>query len=154
MIHASTIRTYAEADHDVAIAIFLAAVRASPDYDADQIAAWGQVDHAQWIARRQGREAWIAEVAGAPAGFADLEPDGHVDRMFVRPEHQRQGVARALLDTVEAVARADGIPRVFTEASFAARGFFAAHGFVLIAPQTVELRGQTFRNFRMEKRLA
>ena len=35
-----TIRAYLAADHDAALAIFDAAVRASRDYDAAQIAAW------------------------------------------------------------------------------------------------------------------
>ena len=148
-----TIRAYLASDHDAALAIFDAAVRASRDYDAAQIAAWARVDRAQWIARRNDRKAWIAEVNGVAAGFADLEPDGHVDRLFVDPAMQRRGVAHALLGEIEAAARAQGNVRLFTEASIAARGFFAAHGFALIAAQTVALRGQRFRNFRMEKPL-
>ncbi len=88
------------------------------------------------------------------AGFSDLEADGHLDMMFVDPRFQGRGVATALLERVEAEARSLSLSRIFTEASITARPFFERRGFRLIAPQTVELRGQRLVNFRMEKGLA
>ncbi len=43
--------------------------------------------------------------------------------------------------------------RLHTEASITARPFFERCGFLLVAEQTVALRGQQFVNFRMEKPL-
>jgi putative acetyltransferase len=40
-----------------------------------------------------------------------------------------------------------------TEASLTARPAFEANGYRVIAAQTVRFNGQSFRNFRMEKRL-
>lgn len=84
-------------------------------------------------------------------GFTDLEPDGHLDMMFVHAAHQRAGIATALLATVEAAACTQGLRRIFTEASITARPFFERRGFSVIARQSVEKRGQHFTNFRMEK---
>jgi hypothetical protein len=47
-----------------------------------------------------------AEVEARIAGFSDLAPDGHVDMLYVDPDFQRRGVARALLEHIEqALAR-------------------------------------------------
>ena len=91
---------------------------------------------AAWAARFEGRFAVVAEpdpeADGRPAGFADLEPDGHIDRFFVSADHQRRGVGRALLDALLAEARRLGLARVFTEASLTARPFFERHGFAVL----------------------
>jgi len=152
------IRPYRPADVDLLIDIFLSAVRetASRNYTAAQIAAWtGQrTDRDQWLARRASRPTWVAEAGGEIAGFTDLEPDGHVDMLFVHPAWQRRGVAGALLRHVEDQARAAGLGRLFTEASITARPVFERHGFRVVAAQDVAIGGQLLRNFRMEKRFA
>ena len=153
---ALAIRPYRASDLDGVIAIFLRAIRevASRDYDQAQIDAWAQVDRDAWAPRRLSRPTWVVAVGEALAGFADLEPNGHLDMMFVHPGHQRRGVATALLAAVEAAAREQGLTRLSTEASITAHPFFEARGFSVITPQLVEKRGQVLRNFRMAKTLA
>jgi putative acetyltransferase len=151
------IRAYVADDLDTAIALFTRSVRevASRDYGPEQIAAWApeEVDRDRWAARLGGRPTFVATIAGEMAGFSDLEPDGPIDMLFVHADHQGRGVAGALLRHIEAQAAAQGLARMFTEASLTARGVFEHHGFEVIAAQDVALRGQTLRNFRMEKRL-
>jgi len=147
------IRPYRATDLDAIIEIFLRAIRevASKDYDAAQISAWAKVDRAAWAACRLSRPTWLAVLDREPVGFSDLEPDGHLDMMFVHPAHQGVGVATRLLATVEATARARQIDRLFTEASITARPFFEKRGFRVLASQRVEKRGEFLVNFRMEK---
>ena len=151
------IRLYGPGDLDRVIQLFHASVRriAIRDYTEDQVKAWApdEPDRERWAARRASRPTWVAEVDGALAGFTDLEPDGHVDMMFVHPDHQGRGVAGALLRTVEAEAARLGLDRLFTEASITARPFFERKGFSVITPQTVSVRGQDLVNYRMGKRL-
>ena len=151
------IRAYAPEDVDACAALFTRAVRegAARDYDAAQGAAWApdEIDRARWAARLGGRPTWVATVGGGIAGFSDLEPDGHIDMLFVHPDHQGRGVAATLLDWIEARAAEAGIQRLFTEASLTARGFFEKRGFRVIVAQDVPLRGQVLRNYRMEKTL-
>ncbi len=150
-----SVRDYRPTDLDAVIAIFQGAIReiASKDYNQAQVGAWAQVDRGGWGERRLSRPTWVAILDQALAGFTDLEPDGHLDVMFVHPAHQGLGVATLLLETVETAASARGIPRLFTEASITARPFFEKRGFSLIAAQLVEKRGQTLTNFRMQKNL-
>jgi len=86
-------------------------------------------------------------------GFADLAPCGRLDMMYVHPAHQRIGVATVLLESVEAAARAQRLGHLFTDASITARPFFERRGFSIAWPQQVTARGQSFTNFRMQKRL-
>lgn len=151
------IRAYSEADLDALIDLFTSSVRqvASRDYSPAQIEAWAPVavNREQWATRLGSRPTYVAEASGQIVGFSDLEPDGHIDMLFVHADHQGQGVARALLDHITARAHEQGIARLFTEASITARLFFERNGFDQIEAQDVELRGQSFRNYRMAKSL-
>ncbi len=149
------VRLYVPADVDALIDLFRQAVRriAIRDYSEAQVRAWAPdvADRQSWVERRASRPTWVAEIDGRVAGFTDLEPDGHLDMMYVHPDHQGQGVARALLAQVEEAAAAQKLARLFTEASITARPFFEKKGFRLITPQTVHVRGQDLVNYRMEK---
>jgi putative acetyltransferase len=149
------IRLYRPDDVDALIDIFRASVRqvARRDYSEEQVLAWAPdaIDRTGWVEQYASRPAWVAEIEDRPVGFSDLEPDGHLDMMFVHPDHQGRGVASALLAEVESAARHQGIDCLHTEASITARPFFERRGFQLLAPQTVSLRGQRFINYRMEK---
>jgi GNAT superfamily N-acetyltransferase len=65
--------------------------------------------------------------------FIDLEPDGHIDRLFRAPEAVGQHIASRLYDGIEAAARAQGIGRLYTEASELARRFFERKDFIVLA---------------------
>ncbi len=151
------VRRFAPTDLQAIVELLRASVRriARRDYSEEQVRAWAP-DEVDWEARARrhaSRPTWVAEIGGRVAGFADLEPDGHLDFLYVHPEHQRTGVARALLQTVEAAARDLRLSRLFAEVSITARPFFEAMGFRLVAEQTVRVRGEALTNFRMEKSL-
>jgi putative acetyltransferase len=152
-----SIRAYAPSDLSAMIEIFRASVRvvARRDYSERQVMAWApeEIDCAAWAKRYRHRQGWVAEVDGVLAGFSDLEPNGHLGMMYVHPDHQRCGVASALLGQIEEAARAQGLDRLYTEASITARPFFERRGFRLIAQQTVMVRGEELVNYRMEKPL-
>lgn len=149
------IREYEPADLDALIDVFRAAIMqtASANYSEAQRTAWAQVDTAAWSERRLSRPTWLAEVNGSVAGFTDLEPNGHLDMMYVHPRFARFGVATALLDTAEHHARKLGLARIYSEVSLTARPFFERHGFRVVEPERVHRNGQWFDRFRMEKAL-
>ena len=157
MSGAITLRPYRPDDCDALVALFRAAVRkvAIRDYTAAQVEAWApeHIDGAAWDARRRSRPTWVAELDGRIAGFTDLEADGHIDMLFVSPDHQGRGIATALYCQVGAAAREAKLSRLYTEASITARPFFARHGFRVIAEQTVHRREVALVNYSMEKQL-
>lgn len=152
-----SIRPYRAADTPDLVALIRASIRSVPehDYSGWQGQAWASAisDEARFAARCASRSTWVAETEGCIAGFSDLESDGHIDMLYVRPDFQRRGVARVLLAQVEKAARETDLHRLYTEASVTARAVFEARGFRVISPQTVTVGGESMINYRMEKRL-
>jgi putative acetyltransferase len=151
------VRQFRSDDVDTLIALFRDSVRvvARRDYTQEQVMAWApdDVDRGAWRSRCGARETFVAEIGDSIVGFTELERDGHLDMMFVHPEHQGRGVASALLAHVESAARCLDLARIYTEASVTARPFFEHRGFCMIASQLIRIRGQEFPNYRMEKPL-
>lgn len=146
------LRPYRPEDAPALLALFKDTIRRvnSRDYDPGQVAAWASddIDPSAWARRFEGRFVVVAE---GPSGFAELEPDGHIDRFYVAADHQRMGVGRAMLDALVAEARRRGLGRLHVEASITARPFFESRGFATLARQVVECRGAELTNYRMER---
>lgn len=126
---ALSIRDYRAGDADSTLALFQRAVRevAARDYNPAQLEAWaGHIDRNVWTNSLERQFTWIVTRGDTPAGFASLTDHGHLDMLFVSPEHQRCGVASRLLSTAEQAARQRGIIRLTTEASLTALPFFKA----------------------------
>lgn len=153
-----TLRAYLPTDAPLLLDLFRDTIRRvnARDYAPDQISAWASdtIDLAHWASRFRGRFVLVAMESNRPVGFAELETNGHIDRVYVAADCQRQGVGRSLLVALVDEARRVGITRLFTEASITARAFFEAQGFLLLAQQVVMCRGAEFINFRMERILA
>ena len=152
-----TIRPYAAADVTALTNLFRASVRqiASRDYTASQVLAWAPdfIDETHFGRQCESKLTWVGLIEGHIAGFSDLEPDGHIDMLYVHPDWQRRAVARALFQHVEEQARKAYLQRLYTESSITARPVFGAMGFGIVAPQTVTVRGESFENYRMAKYL-
>ena len=150
-----TLRPYQCDDAPALLALFRDTIRRvnSRDYSPAQIAAWApeNIDTVSWSERFDGLYVPVAEEAGRVVGFAELEQDGHIDRVYVSADHQRRGIGQQLLAAVVAEARGAGIARLFTEASITARPFFEAQGFIVLTPQVVTCRGAELVNYRMER---
>lgn len=125
------------------------------DYTPAQLDAWApkEPDRLRWRRKWDTSLVWAAWQDGELAGFANLEPPDHLDCLYVSARHQRQGVATALAQKMEQLARESGASRLRVEASLTARGFFARRGYQELRRQQVPLRGQQLTNFIMEKPL-
>jgi len=91
----------------------------------------------------------VAERGGAVIGFMTLRADGYIDLAYVAPGHMGQGIAKQLY--VSIVAKALGLTRLMSEASYPARRFLERQGWTLIREQTVICKGVSMMNFVMEK---
>ena len=123
------------------------------DYSPEQIDTWAPEppDLEHWRGRLSALMVLVAEQGPEITGFAALEPDGHLDLLYVHHHFQRRGIATTLCRRIEAEALVCSLDRIFTGASLTARPFFENAGFRMITPQTVTHRGVPFQNYRMEK---
>lgn len=88
------------------------------------------------------------------AGFADLQPSGCIDPLFVAGDYAGRGVGRALMAQIHPAAQRAGMVRLWADVSLSAEPFFQRSGFVVEVRQPVALRGQVLVNARMTKALA
>lgn len=149
------IRPYRPGDAPALRHVFEEAVHrlAAADYTEAQRHAWAP-RHASaevWAARMDALRPFVAEIGGAVAGYADLQPEGLIDHLFVAPAFARQGVGRALLEHVLDAARTRTIPSVYANVSRTAEPLFRALGFAVEARQTVVRAGVTLGNARMRR---
>ena len=151
------VRPYASLDLDALIALFQRSVRivARRDYTLEQVFSWAPqaIGRERWALRLAASSTWVATFGERPAGFISLEPEGHLDMLYVDPDFQSRGIASRLLHRLEASAEARGLARLFTEASITARPFFERRGFRVVEAQTVTRRGQQLTNYRMERQI-
>ena len=153
------VRPFRDSD-DVDVAkIFFTAVHqiASAHYSVEQILAWApaipSTDRYQERAG-DGRTMLVAvDDHDIPIAYGDLEPDGHIDHLYCRPDHSRTGVAAVLYRELERTARSAGISRLYVEASEPARRFFERQGFEVEARNEFDLNGVAIHNWRMAKKL-
>jgi putative acetyltransferase len=154
-----TIRGYDPRDAAGLADVFFRSVRqvALSDYTAAQVAAWAPEPPAPEQVHRTAGDGRLTLVAvdddDRVVGFTNLEPDGHIDHLFVAPEAAGHGIASRLYEAIEEAARKQGISRLFTEASELARRVFQRKGFVVLERQDKVLREVPIYNYKMAKDL-
>jgi putative acetyltransferase len=153
------IRQYRPDDAASIAAIFFHPVREAGlrDYSGAQVEAWApeMPDAGRFDARaRDGRVVLVAvDEDNEPIAYGDLEPTGHIDHLYCRPEYVGTGVASALYDELELKALALRLPKLFVEASEAARRLFLRKGFSEIERREFPVRGVMIHNYLMAKLL-
>ena len=152
------IRDFRPADAAALAALFHTSVReiGLRDYTAAQVWAWSPVapDSADYLRRAEERLILVAEnERGEPVGYADLEPDGHIDHLYCRPDTMGTGVGSALVAALEGAANERGIAALYVEASEAARRLLERRGFTVTARNEFEVNGVPIHNYRMIKSL-
>jgi putative acetyltransferase len=154
-----TMRAYVAADAEPLAAIFYASVREAGrrDYSAEQVAAWAPAPPSLERVRARAGDGRVLLVAvntrGEPVAYGDLEADGHIDHLFCRPDVVGTGVASRLYDELEAVARRQGLRRLYVEASEAARRLFLRKGFSIVRRRDFAIHGVAIHNYAMAKAL-
>ncbi|MDO5069414.1 MAG: GNAT family N-acetyltransferase [Neisseria zoodegmatis] len=119
-------------------------------YSEQEKSAWLQgADSAGfWQKRIECGGIRLAVHGGRGLGFIEYLPaTGHINALFTDPEHQRQGIAAALLSAVLPLQEAG--KNVTADASKAALDFFKKQGFVLQYENQVPRNGLALTNYRM-----
>ena len=101
------------------------------EYTVDQINRWvpRNMDMTWWAERLAQTNPFVAVEDGHIVGFAELEPNGHIDYFYCHHKRQRQGIGTSLLDAVEQDASSLGLKSIYAEVSTTAIDFFKAKGF-------------------------
>jgi len=152
------IRPYQSADAESVSAIYARAVRVTGphSYSPAQVAAWAALtpDAARLEALMHGAQRWrFVAITSAPVAFIDLEPDGHIDLFYAAPEVTGTGIGKQLYQHTETFARAQGLTRLYAEASEIARPFFERQGFRTLSRRDFDLSGVSIHNYAVEKAL-
>ncbi len=146
------LRPYRPSDCPALLRLFYETVHTAcaGEYSPAQLDAWadGRPDAGARNRSLLSHDAWVAEWAHIPAGFADQDDTGYLDRLYVHPRFQRRGIASALCDQLE---RRSTAAVLTVHASITARPFFERRGYTLIRPQWVERHGILLQNFVMQK---
>ena len=126
------------------------------DYTKEQIDAWAPwssvQDYSGWQEKLEKIKPFVALINDKIVGFAEFEPNGHIDCFYVHHEFQGSGVGSALIHEIEKEAVDKSISRVYAEVSITAKPFFEAKGFHVVKQQAATIRGVELINFVMEKR--
>lgn len=154
------IRRFRATDMKQIVSLFYETVHSvnKQDYSSEQLDAWAPREEEAlklktWKSSFLQNITFVAEINGVIVGFTDMTTEGHLDRLYVHKDFQRQGIASALLNQLESEARALGLREMDTEASITAKPFFERQGYQIIQEQIVERKGICLVNFRMSKRL-
>jgi putative acetyltransferase len=149
------IRPFRSADAAACLELFRDTVRRVNirDYSQLQVDAWAplEIDAEAWSERFNEKLAYVAMAQGTLAGFADMSIAGHLDRLYVSADHQRQGIATILVGKLIQDASNRACSRITTESSITARPFFESMGFEVMRKQSVECQGVALTNFRMQR---
>ena len=150
------VRPFRDTDAPALAALFHASVRevGARDYTEPQTRAWSPAapDPADYIERAKNRVVLVAiDGDDAPLGYGDLEPDGHLDHLYCRPDRVGMGVGGALLGNLERVARSLGIERVHVEASEGARRLLERRGYKAGPRREFTIGRVAIHNYRMSK---
>ena len=126
-------------------------------YSPEQIATWrsrhcGTARYRERVA--EGDAVFVAvDQRDRPIGYALVQTDGHLDHLYLHPDHTRRGLAERLLDAAETFARDRGIKRLCSEASDPARPAFERAGYRMTHRRDFSIEGVPIHNWAMEKPL-
>jgi len=122
-------------------------------YTPEQIERWAPQNKslAEWKERLRIRNPFVAEEKGQLVGFAELEPDGHIDYFYCHHQWQRKGVGRELYRALEDDAHRLGVTCLYAEVSVPAKPFFVSIGFEIVEEQVNLVCGAPAGRFIMRK---
>lgn len=127
------------------------------DYTQEQLNAWAptscfEVDG--WKKKWANLPPFVALINDIIVGFAEFEPNGHIDCFYVHHEFQGHGIGSLLINEIEKEASDKKCLRIYAEVSITAKPFFEAKGFNVVKQQTAMIQGIELTNFVMEKILS
>lgn len=150
------IHTYQTADCAEIAKLFNETVHAvnAADYTRQQLDAWTAGSETrrayEWNLSFLEHTSLTAKAGKKIIGFADMDADGYLDRLYIHKDYQRMGVAATLVKKLETCS---GKRSFKTFASITAKPFFTKQGYRAVKEQQVNTNGILLTNFLMVKDL-
>lgn len=123
-------------------------------YTNTQVDAWApatSLNGERWAQKFARTKPFVAVLGDEIVGFAEFEPNGHIDCFYCHHAWIGRGVGRALMNKILTTAHQLHIFPIFAEVSITAKPFFERQGFTVICEQTVTMNGIALINYKMEK---
>ena len=159
MKHQVSIRDYRPEDvQDLANIYFNTVHRINiKHYTQEQVDAWapqswfksGETEG--WAKKFARTKPVIAVIGDKIVGFAEFEPNGHIDCFYCHHEWIGKGVGSALMNEILRRAKNNHINRIFSEVSITAKPFFENYNFDVISEQIDYKKGVGLINYKMER---
>jgi len=124
-------------------------------YTEEQVDVWAPASSLEaegWTKKFSRTKPIIATAENQVVGFAEFEPNGHIDCFYCHHEWIGKGVGSALMKEILQRAKNNHIHHIFSEVSITARPFFEKHRFKVVKEQTMVRKGIELINFKMERR--
>ncbi|MEB3267811.1 MAG: GNAT family N-acetyltransferase [Leptolyngbya sp.] len=124
-------------------------------YTEAQTAAWAKaaLDPIRFAQLLAAGTTFVMAADGDLLGFAGLAADGHVTALYVRGDRLGQGLGSQLMQTLLDYAQAEGILRLYAEASEFSLGLFLKFGFRQFDTEVVKREGVEFQRYLVERHL-
>ena len=124
-------------------------------YTEEQVDVWAPKSSLEnterWAKKFQKTQPIIATVGDEIVGFAEFEPNGHIDCFYCHHEWIGKGVGSTIIKEILLRAKNNHISLIFSEVSISAKPFFEKWGFKTITQQTIVINGIELMNFKMER---
>jgi putative acetyltransferase len=123
-------------------------------YTQEQVDVWAPqscLEMEGWAKKFLRTNPIVAIVGDEVVGFAEFEPNGHIDCFYCHHEWIGRGVGDSLMREIFARAKRQSITHIFAEVSITAKPFFEKQGFVVLSKQTIQRKGVNLINYKMEK---
>lgn len=122
-------------------------------YDDDALEAWACGGSEEELRRKiTTTAAFVAVVRGQIVGWATLDGT-EVEQLYVDSDHSGKGLAWRLYNTIEALAKSQGAPRLTAVASLRAIPVLRRFGFTEVRRENRSFSGHTFEVADMDKHL-
>lgn len=120
-------------------------------YSKEQLEAWAPtpLNYTEWKTRLKQTKPFVATINNVIVGFIEIEPDGHINCMYVHHNYQRQGIASAMFGYASKEATKNGCQAMYVEACILAKAFFLKMGFDVLSENIVKKNNQELINYSM-----
>ena len=123
-------------------------------YTKEQVDVWAPATSLEtegWAKKFSRTKPIIATAGDEIVGFAEFEPNGHIDCFYCHHEWIRKSIGSALMKEILLRAKNSHIHLIFAEVSITAKPFFEKWGFNVVTQQTIVRMGVELTNFKMER---